>query len=926
MFSSFAFTQVKDPRFKIGSFLDMTPGRSGVTIENLTSTGDKIFFESYFTFGAPGKSGLYASDGSSFDPTASDSTKQAGTCWIYPGANEMTALNGLLYFTFYDNEAQTFRVLVSDGTLEGTNQIMTSPFVNYLYPLGDRMLIISFEEIWISDGTVEGTELIRELPIPQHALADVFLDLDGKFYFFADDGIHGTELWVTDGTTEGTFMVYDINEGSGTSKPSQLTAFNGRVYFTAVNKDNYQEIWTTNGTRNDTYPITNFERGSFNIKQLTQTKSLIYYTYFGELWKYDLNQDTNLQVIDGLQVERLISAGDQLYFMPNWREALWVTRGSEESSVPVIATDFNTMIALYEKSIEALFFVPFDQAIGQEIWITNGQPKNTFLVEDHNPGSRSLSPFNFIRHQGQILFVGSRRENDREIYYLDYQNKSNISGQIFHDLNTNGKKDQGEPGVPNVRIQIDPQGEYVYSGDNGYYEAQVRKRSFMGDDFYDQYTVKPILDPQWTVTSDSISRSFEYALVNYEFDSIFNFGILPILDTTRAQLSLEAGTFNCDGEVPVWLNFQNQGSEALDGELSLELDNTFELIDTQDPIRIEGNRIYYSLENLLPGQSKCFKSTLRLTNREETDALQELKAFAQFQALNGPTITDTTSYKMLLNCAGQSNDKLVYPSTEVEAGVSYIQIGDWIRYTIRFQNVGGDTAYQVYLTDLLPSNLAIERFKQGVASHPYTTTLYREEGQISFFFRDLLLPDSSIDFTGSQGFVHFYIKPVDNVKELDKLRNTAEISFGFRPALSTNSIESTLVLNLDKDQDGFAFYEDCQDDNPLINASAIDIPDNGIDENCDGEDAITTNISASLDVPIKVFPNPASNKLQLQRQNSNARFVEIYNQVGQLLHQEQFLADNLSINVNQLEQGMVFVYFLDKHRTKIHQEKVIILR
>jgi ELWxxDGT repeat protein len=120
----------------------------------------------------------------------------------------------------------------------------------------------SLNELRETDGTVAGTKTITSL-----ALLDFQIVAAESYIAFTAKGANGTELWVTDGTAKGTIEL-DLNKGTESSNPTDLTRIGNQIYFAAQYKtattDYGVEPMFTDGTVAGTKLIADMAKGAAN--------------------------------------------------------------------------------------------------------------------------------------------------------------------------------------------------------------------------------------------------------------------------------------------------------------------------------------------------------------------------------------------------------------------------------------------------------------------------------------------------------------------------------------------------------------------------------------------------------------------------------------------------------------------------------------
>ena len=355
-----------------------------------------------------------------------------------------------------------------------------------------------------------------------------------------------------------------------------------------------------------------------------------------------------------------------------------------------------------------------------------------------------------------------------------------LSGKVFYDLNGDCKLDSNEAPLQYAKIQVSGNGAfYVLSSDiKGYYQAILPLGTY-------------IIEPFGTTQNITCPASLKYQVNLVQAGVIIDGNDFAVKTVAYSDVYVTGTTsiarpgFKSDVWVTVINNSTIYGVST--GQAKLTLDAKTNAIVASDTGVISGKVVTWNYY-LNQGEQKSF----HLNTQIIAPPIVNIGDVLMYEAKVIPATADSFSNNNIdslgrvVQGSYDPNDKAVFPNGN-------ILIKDTVlKYTIRFQNTGNDTAFTVIVRDTLDTNLNPYTFRNFTSSHSMTP-VFVANNVIEFRFDQINLPDSFVNEPASNGFVTFVINRFKNIPIGSTVKNQVAIYFDYNLPIFTNTIVNTIV-------------------------------------------------------------------------------------------------------------------------------------
>ena len=457
-----------------------------------------------------------------------------------------------------------------------------------------------------------------------------------------------------------------------------------------------------------------------------------------------------------------------------------------------------------------------------------------------------------------------------------------VSGYVFHDVNSNGIKDAGERPLANRKLNISGLGD-LFTDAVGYYEF----KSVIGG----KITLTLEAQPGWK-TAMPVNLTLTDSPWLYQVD----FAQLPAETNFRDMrvdiVSGEGWNVNRDASSSYLIKVENAGQVNAASKLELKYNKKLSNLQVDPaPDLINTGKFTWNIPALAPGESYVVNMVSWISSQQFE--IGEQLGFHALVIPNGMALDDNpgdnmdTLPQIVSDRAAVAVEKLQFPVARNGDSMAYLPNNDnVIQYVIRFENFGNDTVYQVQVIDTIDISLNMAYIRESGSSHPFSRKMILDpalpgKAILIYTFSNINLPPNTManpEWTQSKGFFGLHVGLKSGNPAGTVIRNRAGVMFDLEASVLSNTVSCMLTGNFGLDAGGT-------------------LPNSGI---------------------LMLFPNPSTGTTTVQCSHDIHK-LKVYDLYGREVTVSSVISGSKALlSVEQLAAGRYLVMACNKNGYRMH--------
>lgn len=304
----------------------------------------------------------------------------------------------------------------------------------------------------------------------------------------------------------------------------------------------------------------------------------------------------------------------------------------------------------------------------------------------------------------------------------------------------------------------------------------------------------------------------------------------------------------------------NLGNTLASGSATFTYDNTMVTFNsaTPTPVSSTSNSVTFSYSSLAAFNQKVFYMNFTVLTPPTVNSGDVFTVSGAVTSTQ--TDADVTNNTITRNVTVVNSFDPNDISVAEGPFITQAQVGGYLHYMIRFQNLGTAPAVNIRVENELSAFLDWSTFTPLGASHN-NYLVQRNAEDLTFQFDNINLPAAQNNEPASHGYIMYKIKPIANLAVNNIIENTADIFFDYNAAIVTNTI-TTQIQQLSIMESAFANF--------------------------------TT------------YPNPTSTVLNIVNVPSGKLHYDLVDVSGKLIISANFVG-NYTLDVSKLQSGLYFL-------------------